>query len=277
MTRFVAMYHSQTPPLIGPLRSGRTSDYEILNMLNNPVFVTSGGNENVLQGLSGVRTVRIDNSLYGVPYFVRGTGHDGHPTTCTATRRRSARWSRPTPAARPALPVPGPGRGTAGGVQQARGRSRHRLRGQPRRRVPLGSREAGLGQGAGRDAARQRRRDAGRAEQRDAAVHPLQPQCRRLPQPPRRAARHRRGLAADRRPGRRRHVDPQRLERGHEVPAVRRLPHGAHAGDDLDGPSPGRSGRSSSNRPRGTSPPAGPVHPLLRGGDLVGEHALHDR
>jgi hypothetical protein len=71
MTRFVAMYHSQIPGLIGPLRSGRTSDYEILNMLNRPVFVTSGGNENVLQGLAGVNTVRIDNSLYGAPYFIR--------------------------------------------------------------------------------------------------------------------------------------------------------------------------------------------------------------
>lgn len=43
-TRLVAVFHSQTPEEIGPVRSGRTTDIAIFRGYNNPIFVWSGAN-----------------------------------------------------------------------------------------------------------------------------------------------------------------------------------------------------------------------------------------
>jgi len=47
LTRFAAVFHSQTPNLVGPIRSGRFQDIDLLGSLNRPLFVWSGGNEKV--------------------------------------------------------------------------------------------------------------------------------------------------------------------------------------------------------------------------------------
>jgi hypothetical protein len=47
ITRFVAVYHSTTPDRIGPVRSARQSDLDILASLNRPVLAWSGGNPGV--------------------------------------------------------------------------------------------------------------------------------------------------------------------------------------------------------------------------------------
>lgn len=47
LTRFAAVFHSQTPELVGPIRSGRFQDIDLLGSLNRPLFVWSGGNEKV--------------------------------------------------------------------------------------------------------------------------------------------------------------------------------------------------------------------------------------
>jgi hypothetical protein len=43
-TRLVVVFHSNTPAVIGPIRSGRSSDIGILGSFNNPIFVWSGAN-----------------------------------------------------------------------------------------------------------------------------------------------------------------------------------------------------------------------------------------
>ena len=43
-TRLVAVFHSQTPAEIGPVRSGRTTDIAVFRGFNNPIFVWSGAN-----------------------------------------------------------------------------------------------------------------------------------------------------------------------------------------------------------------------------------------
>lgn len=43
-TRLIAVFHSQTPAEIGPVRSGRTTDISIFRGYNNPIFVWSGAN-----------------------------------------------------------------------------------------------------------------------------------------------------------------------------------------------------------------------------------------
>ncbi|MEM7140043.1 MAG: DUF3048 domain-containing protein [Actinomycetota bacterium] len=46
-TRFAAVYHSVLPESVGPIRSGRTSDLELLSNLGGPVLVYSGANPSV--------------------------------------------------------------------------------------------------------------------------------------------------------------------------------------------------------------------------------------
>lgn len=51
ITRFVAIFHSTDAPVVGPVRSGRTSDLAILANLNRALFGASGGNDYTLKAL----------------------------------------------------------------------------------------------------------------------------------------------------------------------------------------------------------------------------------
>jgi hypothetical protein len=46
-TRFAAVFHSQSSDPIGPIRSGRTQDIDLVSSFNSPLFVWSGGNRGV--------------------------------------------------------------------------------------------------------------------------------------------------------------------------------------------------------------------------------------
>lgn len=50
-TRFLAVYQSEIPARIGPVRSARTSDFDLLRDLGTPYFAASGGNTGVLRRL----------------------------------------------------------------------------------------------------------------------------------------------------------------------------------------------------------------------------------
>lgn len=47
ISRYIAVFHSDVPEQIGPVRSARTSDPDLLAMFGKPVFAWSGGNANV--------------------------------------------------------------------------------------------------------------------------------------------------------------------------------------------------------------------------------------
>ncbi len=44
LTRLAAVFHSQTPNQVGPVRSMRTGDFDLLSQFNSPLFSNSGGN-----------------------------------------------------------------------------------------------------------------------------------------------------------------------------------------------------------------------------------------
>jgi len=46
-TRFFSVFHSTLPPNVGPVRSGRTTDIQLTQNLNRPVFAYSGSNQGV--------------------------------------------------------------------------------------------------------------------------------------------------------------------------------------------------------------------------------------
>ena len=53
LTRFAAVFQSQTPDPVGPIRSGREQDVQLLGSLNKPVFAWSGGNPGVTAAING--------------------------------------------------------------------------------------------------------------------------------------------------------------------------------------------------------------------------------
>jgi hypothetical protein len=64
-TRFVALFHSAVPPLVGPIRSARTQDIDILSSLGAPVLLWSGGNDNVQRAIAS--SPIIDASVSAQP------------------------------------------------------------------------------------------------------------------------------------------------------------------------------------------------------------------
>lgn len=51
ITRFLAVFHSTSPDAVGPIRSSRTSDFDLLVGLDTPLYASSGGNDFVASGL----------------------------------------------------------------------------------------------------------------------------------------------------------------------------------------------------------------------------------
>ncbi|MEM8905534.1 MAG: DUF3048 domain-containing protein [Actinomycetota bacterium] len=51
ITRLIAVFHTETPDPIGPVRSARTQDVVILANLGNPLFANSGGNAGTMSAV----------------------------------------------------------------------------------------------------------------------------------------------------------------------------------------------------------------------------------
>ncbi len=99
-TRFFAVFHSETPPNVGPVRSGRTTDLQLAQNLNRPVFGYSGSNDGVARQFSAaadgglfvpfVNTdrapfardgrYRAPDNLFVDPAALGGCGGGGNPT-----------------------------------------------------------------------------------------------------------------------------------------------------------------------------------------------------
>jgi hypothetical protein len=55
-TRFAVVFHSQLPEAVGPIRSGRTSDVDLLANLGKPILVYSGANNSVTGQLRSLQS-----------------------------------------------------------------------------------------------------------------------------------------------------------------------------------------------------------------------------
>jgi hypothetical protein len=53
LTRFAAVFQTMAPDPVGPIRSGREQDVELLGSLNKPIFAWSGGNPGVTAAING--------------------------------------------------------------------------------------------------------------------------------------------------------------------------------------------------------------------------------
>ena len=62
ITRFVAIFHSQGSDPVGPIRSGRTQDIDLLGSFNKPLFAWSGGNASVTRAVNSSTLVNVGHS-----------------------------------------------------------------------------------------------------------------------------------------------------------------------------------------------------------------------
>lgn len=59
LTRLAAVFHSTSPGQVGPVRSMRTSDFDLLAQFNQPLFANSGGNRGTRAALARSSLVNI--------------------------------------------------------------------------------------------------------------------------------------------------------------------------------------------------------------------------
>lgn len=71
-TRFAAIFHSELPAEVGPVRSARTTDLDLLRNLGTPILVFSGANVSVLREL---RDLALDEDVVLVVNDDSGTYH----------------------------------------------------------------------------------------------------------------------------------------------------------------------------------------------------------
>jgi len=77
-TRFAAVFHSQGSDPVGPIRSGRTQDIDLLGSFNRPLFVWSGGNNGVTKAVAASDLVDLSaqhNAVYSGGGFFRNKVH----------------------------------------------------------------------------------------------------------------------------------------------------------------------------------------------------------
>ena len=79
ITRFIALFHTNLPDVVGPVRSARIGDLDLLSGMNRPVFAYSGANPGVTDWIrSAARSdVLIDFTALHSPCYVRTTDRPG--------------------------------------------------------------------------------------------------------------------------------------------------------------------------------------------------------
>ena len=77
ITRFAAVFHSQGSETVGPIRSGRSQDVDLLLSYNRPLFAWSGGNPGVTRLIADSPFVDLNATRNGRGYY-RGSGSTPH-------------------------------------------------------------------------------------------------------------------------------------------------------------------------------------------------------
>ncbi|MDZ7733407.1 MAG: DUF3048 domain-containing protein [Acidimicrobiia bacterium] len=101
ITRFAAVYHTGASERVGPVRSARTSDRDLLTNLNRPLFAWSGGNPTVAgevrRHAAEGKLVDLSEDAFQEAYRREGPNPRPHNlyTSTAAIRGRTPRRRRP--------------------------------------------------------------------------------------------------------------------------------------------------------------------------------------
>jgi hypothetical protein len=77
LTRFAVIFHSGDTDPVGPIRSGRSQDVDMLTPLRNPLFAWTGGNPGVTRLIRDSELVDLD--FRRTPGYYRRSGRGGQP------------------------------------------------------------------------------------------------------------------------------------------------------------------------------------------------------
>jgi Protein of unknown function (DUF3048) N-terminal domain/Protein of unknown function (DUF3048) C-terminal domain len=69
LSRFLAIFSSHMPPVIGPVRSARQDDIELLRQFGRPAFAFSGAQPQLLPVVEGARIVNLYDGRHPAGYF----------------------------------------------------------------------------------------------------------------------------------------------------------------------------------------------------------------
>ena len=83
ISRFLALFHSESAALLGPVRSARTSDLNLLTLLNRPLFAWSGGNDAVRSAIQ--RSPAIDVGAESTNAYSRSSSRIAPHNLMTST------------------------------------------------------------------------------------------------------------------------------------------------------------------------------------------------
>lgn len=69
LSRLLAVFQSGDSTHVGPVRSTRTTDIDIVSALNRPLYAYSGGNASFVQQLDAAPLVDVGATVYGPPFY----------------------------------------------------------------------------------------------------------------------------------------------------------------------------------------------------------------
>lgn len=72
LSRLAAVFHSTDAPELGPVRSVRTTDLELVPLFGRPLFAASGGNAGVVPQIQAANVVDIGNNVSGAGFSRAG-------------------------------------------------------------------------------------------------------------------------------------------------------------------------------------------------------------
>jgi hypothetical protein len=68
VSRFAAVFHTNAPDRVGPVRSSRTADFDLLRGLNTPLYASSGGNDFVAAAIRQLPVINV-TAITRTEYF----------------------------------------------------------------------------------------------------------------------------------------------------------------------------------------------------------------
>ena len=97
-TRFAAVFHSENVGTVGPIRSMRTTDINLLRPLNNPLFANSGANNYTTQAVNNSPLINVGAiSSAGGAYFRNSSRRAPHNLYSTDSALRNSTSAGGTP------------------------------------------------------------------------------------------------------------------------------------------------------------------------------------
>ena len=99
-TRFAAVFHSGDANPVGPIRSGRTQDVDLLSGLHQPLFAWSGGNAGVTRAIADSDFIDLNPSSaagHVLPRTAACAPHNLFSDTDALWAQATPEAGRPTP------------------------------------------------------------------------------------------------------------------------------------------------------------------------------------